>query len=253
MKKQLCLYLLLSLLMSSSLYPLTKTDRRILTAAKVTGTLIGAALGWVGGKKMGPSLLRNQNIDFTRQKSLQSLVINPVSVYLGGAVGYKLSGKTSKEYFKRKYGVSSRVLDIALQYNYDLSTDQKLILQAAEQKNNDILKKYLVDLFEQQFGKQETQKVMREFFAASIYKEPARRYQSLLEKIGEKDVIRLTTMIQVGIKPIAILYFDRDKATPSYNATVIESILEALGTLYQFNALMILAKDLMKAVGLESK
>lgn len=217
--------LLLPFIISSSMYPISKTDRFIIGASAVTGALIGSMV----------SLNATVNIQ-------QDLI--PFIAAVGGVTVGTFSGiYASKAYLKRKYGVSKRVFDIALQFDYDLTTKQKFILQAAEQKNNTVLKKYVEELLEQQFGENGPQKfisLMHEYqLIAKKNKRLREKYTLFKEKVGQDTTNLFLTVLSMGILPIAILYFDADWAG---NILLVRSIFE-------LEKQIKLAQDFMEAIG----
>ncbi len=152
-------------------------------------------------------------------------------------------------YLQQKHNVSTRVLKIALRYNYDLSTDQRMILEAAEQKNNAILKKYLSDLLQQHFGEhgiEKFQSCMREYRTIAKSHQSAKIPPLFVAKIGKDTATLLTKVLEIGIMPLAILYFNIDE----WN---INLHISAFGGLTTLSGKMVIAYDLMKAVGLYKK
>ncbi len=236
MKKQLNLYILLSLMISSSIYPISKTDRRILRAAEMTGSTIAGVLSYLGIRQI---LKEDDDISI----ALFAIMGGVVAALPGTSLGHHI-GKT---YLKRKYGVSPRVFNVALQYGYDLSTDQKLILQAAEQKNNPIIKKYLTDIFQKHFGENSIEKIesiMHEFLTLNKMHKPfAEFYKMFIEKVGANSATLLALVILFGLLPIAILYFDLP----------VTSGFFALRVRYSLEGQIRLAQDLMEAVELKNK
>lgn len=215
-------YALLLCIMSTSLYPLSTTDRAILNAARTTGTFIAGIVGF---------LYAQRNADASFRAYLQTQLVS----FAAAASGFYLSNWAGKTYLKRKYKVNDRILNIAYQFNYDLATKQKLILQAAEQKNNSILKKYFEELFEEQFGENGTQKflsLLHEFqliaYQHTTLNEESRLLQLFIQKIGYDNFILLITILQIGIVPIALLYFDIDKQ-PSQSIKLVQKLMEAIG------------------------
>jgi hypothetical protein len=72
--------------------------------------------------------------------------------YAGGKLGAKIGKTAAAAYYARKYGVSLSIAELMLSLGFGLAGSEKKIFIAAENRNNNLLKRFLSGFYQDMLG-----------------------------------------------------------------------------------------------------